>query len=213
MFCKSPRLDPVKTRLAKSFGEDFAASFYSKLLETLNSEFLHLDDSTQKTCYTLSECAYISKLFKEGFKIQVQRGDRLSEKIEYILKEAFTQSAEKVLIVASDTPDLSSSIIKEAFDRLDSNDIVIGPSEDGGYYLLGLKRFHKQVFSNIDWSTRSVLSQTKERIGELGLSGFYLEELIDIDEASDLLSWLSSSKARHHPLKRWCDENYPRLAE
>ncbi len=95
-------------------------------------------------------------------------------------------SQSKAIIIGSDCPDISSQIIEEAFIRLDKHDCVIGPSEDGGYYLLGMKKLHSALFEDIEWSSSKVMEQTIRKIESLQLSYTQLPKLNDIDTIDDL---------------------------
>ncbi len=97
----------------------------------------------------------------------------------------------KALALNSDGPTLPSEYIERAVNLLDEHDIVYGPSEDGGYYLVGLKRIYKELFQNISWSTSAVLEQSLANLQQLGLNVALLPEWYDIDTASDLPRLLS----------------------
>jgi len=91
-----------------------------------------------------------------------------------------------VVLIGCDLPDLTSALISKAFDALQSNDLVIGPSCDGGYYLIGLKKEMPDLFKEISWSSEKVLKQTLERAERLSLKVQLLEKLRDIDTLDDL---------------------------
>jgi hypothetical protein len=97
--------------------------------------------------------------------------------------------------MASDVPDLSVKIINEAVNSLADYNIVIGPSLDGGYYLLGMKELHGELFRDISWSTGKVLKQTEDIAGRLGLTVKRLPALRDIDTGDDLESWVKAADA------------------
>ncbi len=105
------------------------------------------------------------------------------------MKEAFRSvllMEDKAVIIGSDCPELSSDIIEEAFRLLNNYDVVIGPTKDGGYYMLGMKALHLSLFKNIDWSTSEVSRQTIEKIEQEGLSYKKMTELSDLDNEDDL---------------------------
>ena len=107
-------------------------------------------------------------------------GDRMFHSFEVAL-----QDADRAVIVGTDCPYLTSSLIEDAFDQLSSHDFVFGPSPDGGYYLLGMKEPTSEVFEDIPWSTNQVSRLTIERIHALGKTWFELPTLTDIDHAED----------------------------
>jgi glycosyltransferase A (GT-A) superfamily protein (DUF2064 family) len=92
---------------------------------------------------------------------------------------------EKAVLVGVDIPDLSASIIEDAFHMLSINDAVFGPAKDGGYYLVGLKRPVKELFVDIEWSTAHTLKQTVMKAGVLGLTVSFTDTLFDLDTMED----------------------------
>ena len=111
--------------------------------------------------------------------------------------EIFENGFERVVIIGTDLPDISSGIIMEAFAALENNDAVIGPSTDGGYYLLGIKSPKEELFSKIDWSTESVYQQTLDKLLNANMEVKTLTELVDIDTEEDLIDWLSNKKGNN----------------
>ena len=110
------------------------------------------------------------------------------------LAEAFGRGAARSVLIGSDIPGITTDLLKRAFDRLDSADIVLGPAVDGGYYLIGLcrpawGRGAEGLFHNIAWGGEEVLAATRERIETLGLKAVLLETLADIDRPEDLALW------------------------
>jgi hypothetical protein len=101
-------------------------------------------------------------------------------------KNAFQGGAPKVVLIGSDCAELTKDIIENAFQALEHSDVVIGPSFDGGYYLLGMSSFEPDLFENIAWSTPSVFEQTIAKAGQLHLSIAMLPRLNDIDTQEDL---------------------------
>lgn len=119
------------------------------------------------------------------FEKKRQASGDLGRRMEMAFRDAFADGAEKALIVGSDCPELTGSILESAFALLDTRDFVLGPVADGGYYLLGMRTFAPTVFHDIEWSTETVLQRTLERIEALGKSHALLPLLTDIDEAAD----------------------------
>ena len=101
-------------------------------------------------------------------------------------KELFDLNYDSVCIIGSDCYELNSEIIEEAFQKLEKNDAVIGPTFDGGYYLLGMKALHPEIFQNKNWSTETVYSDTITDFKKLSLTYSNLVKLSDIDEEKDL---------------------------
>ena len=115
-----------------------------------------------------------------------QEGNYLGERMANAFSKAFSLGAEKAVIIGTDCIDISNDLISETFATLDITDVILGPAEDGGYYLLGLKKLIPEIFNNIDWSTDRVLNQTLKTLREKGLRFQLLQTLKDIDTANDL---------------------------
>jgi glycosyltransferase A (GT-A) superfamily protein (DUF2064 family) len=97
--------------------------------------------------------------------------------------------ASRVLLMGVDCPGLSEGVLARALTRLESEDLVLGPAEDGGYVLLGLKRAEPRLFQGVDWGTDRVLAQTRERLRALGWLWHELPALWDLDRPADLARW------------------------
>jgi rSAM/selenodomain-associated transferase 1 len=136
------------------------------------------------------------------FHFRAQSVGELGDRIEHAFRTVFNHGAEKAIIVATDVPDLTHDIMDEAIKALDNCDLVIGPSHDGGYYLLGMKRLYSELFRNIPWSTEHVCEETLLRVKACGLCSQILPSLRDIDTEDDLRQWLMS---RSH-CDRWVDK-------
>ncbi|MFZ9504752.1 MAG: TIGR04282 family arsenosugar biosynthesis glycosyltransferase, partial [Cyclobacteriaceae bacterium] len=104
-------------------------------------------------------------------------------------RHGFEQGYERILIIGTDCPDLKTNMLEDAFNQLDTYDAVIGPAMDGGYYLLGLKRFISEVFQDMVWGSDQVFQQTMIRLKHLGQSVGLLEPLRDIDRPEDIDQW------------------------
>jgi rSAM/selenodomain-associated transferase 1 len=126
----------------------------------------------------------------------------LGTRIEAAFNYVFRQGARKAVIVASDVPDLSAEIIEKAISALIGNDIVIGPTNDGGYYLLGMNRLHSDLFRDVTWSTTKVYDETLSIVEYLGLKVHCLRALDDIDTEEDLHRWLDASSKEGNPVRR-----------
>jgi glycosyltransferase A (GT-A) superfamily protein (DUF2064 family) len=112
---------------------------------------------------------------------------------------AFKENANKyqrIVLVGTDCPFITKGLINKAFAALSKYEIVIGPSEDGGYYLIGLAKFIPKLFKNISWSTNKVLSQTKKRCRLSKINPFLLKKLYDIDTMADYNQWRRDEKLR-----------------
>ena len=194
IFCKTPERGFVKTRLAASVGNQKALEIYLDLLRITDQEtkpfsssrhlFLvsALEDSIEQMQSTLQQ----QDLFIDPkINFAIQQGEDLGQRMFAAFKNLF-KNHRSVVLIGCDLPDLTSALISKAFDALQSNDLVIGPSCDGGYYLIGLKKETPDLFKEISWSSEKVLKQTLERAKRLSLKVQLLEKLRDIDTLDDL---------------------------
>lgn len=179
IFAKNPELGKVKTRLAKEVGDEEALAIYHKLLAWTQRETFRVS-ATCIVYYTSSIDDHDP--WKANKKLQAD-GD-LGQKMSSAFQEQLTQF-DKVCIIGTDCAGLTTELIDQAFAAMDANDIVLGPANDGGYYLLGMKTYHQALFEEIAWSSELVLSQTIKRINTLKKSYQLLPELIDVDTIED----------------------------
>ena len=203
LFARYPRQGKVKTRLASSIGDEQATKFYRICLERIFSECRKICDTTNICLFYADENDEVAfrKWIGPDFILLPQMGANLGERITNAFKAVFRKGAKKAIIVGTDVPDLSADLIKQAEQALDSHDLVVGPSPDGGYYLLGMKSMHKKLFRDIPWSTETVFEETMDRIMKLELSVEPLPALPDIDTEEDLMRWFDGNgKADPHPV-------------
>ncbi|QNM85553.1 TIGR04282 family arsenosugar biosynthesis glycosyltransferase [Polaribacter pectinis] len=159
IFTRNPELGKAKTRLAKSVGDETALEIYKFLLERTR------DISSEVK--TADKAVYYSVKIRENdiwnpdiYQKHQQFGEDLGIRMKNAFKNGFDAGYKKVLIIGSDLYDLSSKNIEKAFNELDTNDVVIGPAEDGGYYLLGMNTLEENVFKNKEWGTETVRKDT-----------------------------------------------------
>jgi rSAM/selenodomain-associated transferase 1 len=184
IFVKNPQLGKVKTRLASTIGEEAAMNIYRRLLDFTRKTAAGVD-CRRWVCY--SDFIPAAAEWPDAvFEKHMQSGADLGERMSKAFQAAFQSGASKVVIIGSDCPQITPEILHDAFQALDTRDFVIGPSTDGGYYLLGMRRFEPRVFEEIVWSTDTVCLLTQERIRETGGSFHLLPILTDIDTEEDL---------------------------
>jgi rSAM/selenodomain-associated transferase 1 len=191
VFVRMPRPGKVKTRLAKSLGDEKAAEFYSLCTDATLKEIEQLSQEVDKYIFLTEPINKheMQRWADLGFKVAVQVGECLGHRLCNAFISILENGARKAIIVASDVPDLSTGIMKEAIKRLDDSDVVIGPCYDGGYYLIGMKELHEELFHGISWGTERVYQQTLDAAKENGLTVNQLPVLIDIDTEADLRRW------------------------
>jgi len=186
IFIKNPELGKAKTRIAKTVGDEKALQVYLELLK-----------HTRKVATQVEANRYLfysqfidrnddwdNALFDKKLQAKLDLGARMSAAFQ----KAF-EGNEKVVIIGSDCASLNIEMIKQAFQALETDDFVIGPAEDGGYYLLGMNNFQPVVFQNIEWSTEQVLPRTIEHIIDLDATYTLLPTLSDIDYWEDWLKY------------------------
>ena len=182
VFTRNPELGKCKTRLAKAIGDKNALDVYRYLLQHTANVTLKVDAS----CYVFySETISQNDIWESNhIHKKLQNGNNLGERMQNAFDELFRLNHDKVIIIGSDLLDLNSKIIENAFNQLDTNDVCIGPAEDGGYYLLGMKKSHPTVFDIKDWGTETVYKQTISKL--IKNTVYVLETLNDIDYVEDL---------------------------
>lgn len=182
IFTRNPELGKVKTRLAKSIGNEKALYVYQELLahtRKIASE-IEVDRFLFYSEIVIENDLWSTELFQK----EMQKGTDLGEKMANAFSFVLDKGYEKAIIIGSDLFDLNKKHINKAILALDNNDIVIGPAEDGGYYLLGKKKTHQSLFENKEWGTSTVLKDTLKNCESLKVH--QLEILNDIDTIEDL---------------------------
>ena len=177
IFVKNIILGKVKTRLAKTIGTQGAFEVYKFIVEGLEKETAKLD--CEKHIYFSD--VVIQEKWPNDTKL-VQSEGYIGLRMRNAFQDAFDKGYGRVALIGSDIPDVNAEIINDAFEKLNDYDTVFGPSEDGGYYLVGLSKMEDSIFKDIEWSTEKVLSQTLSRLDSYVL----VQELNDIDTVEDL---------------------------
>lgn len=188
VFVKNPILGKVKTRLAKTMGNKEALNVYTELVQITKRQVEAL--SAEKEVWYAWEIGTNDLWDDFEFKKRVQIEGDLGEKMKHGFKTAFEEGCKKVILIGSDCPTLTTQILENAFHELENNDMVLGPSKDGGYYLIGMNAFYPCLFNNISWSTDIVLKQTEEIAKNERVSLVKLSVLNDIDNESDWNAYL-----------------------
>lgn len=198
IFTKNPDPGNVKTRLIPELGEQGSYKLYCELLNhTLSTvnELNHID----KYIYTTPNVAhpFFNRYQTEyNFTIEKQTGIDLGMRMHNAFQNILSEH-EACVLLGCDCPTLTVSILNNAVLGLNGNDIVIGPANDGGYYLIGLKQHNIKLFNGMNWSHSSVYKDTIERIEKENHSYIELERLTDVDNYNDLeklkeINWINS---------------------
>ena len=189
---KAPRAGQVKTRLTPPLTPQEAAEL--------------------STCFLRDTAAAITKIAREGyaqgiavytpagaekefgeilpaeFELVAQRGEALGERLIFATEDLFARGFNSICLINSDSPTVPPQVFSQAAQILSTQEdvVVLGPSEDGGYYLIGFNKLHRALFENIQWSTSRVLHQTQARAQEIGLRVHLLPTWYDVDDAATL---------------------------
>ena len=186
LFAKAPIRGTVKTRLQPELTLDEALLLYKGMVEDLVS-YLKDSDFDLKLFFWPPDS---EKMFREWLGVYLdyepQQGKDLGEKMHFAFQHIFKCNYNKVIIIGSDLPTLKKSIILAAFAELESSDLVLGPSPDGGYYLIGLQKARPELFENIVWSTNLVLKKTMDIARANNLKVKLLQTIQDIDTFNDV---------------------------
>ena len=182
IFTRNPERGKVKTRLSSTIGPEAALKVYNFLLD-------HTRDITQEL--KVDKRVYYSDridrndIWKEKeYTKRLQNGIDLGDRMQHAIQEGFDDGYTNIIIIGSDLYDLSQLDLENAFETLRSNEMVIGPAQDGGYYLIGMKQVPDDVFKNKKWGSGSVLRDTLQDLN--GKSVTLLPEKNDIDHIEDL---------------------------
>ena len=187
IFIKNPIKGEVKTRLAATVGDDEALRIYLELLKHTRNIAAQVD--AQRNVFYAHFINEEDEWNRSDFDKHVQINGDLGEKMAAGFEAVFEKKARKAVIIGSDCASLTTDIINTAFAKLDTHDFVIGPADDGGYYLIGMKEFSPEIFQNIEWSTEKVFSQTLDIITNNNKTCGLLPTLSDIDYEEDWIKY------------------------
>jgi uncharacterized protein len=205
LFAKAPIPGQVKTRLCPPLTGDEAASLHgSFVLDALERSGQAAIRGVAKhalrfdrflACSPSSDHVFFKVLEeRNGVRLIDQIGDDLGARMEHAFAEMFRIGYQRAVIVGTDLPALPESIYEESFTLLVRHDLVLGPSLDGGYYLIGLSRTAPELFRHIPWSTPDVLSRTQTKAHALGLTTALLQQQRDVDTIDDVLALIQEAQ-------------------
>ena len=184
IMIKNPIPGKTKTRLAAEVGDGRALRMYGKLMRYTREQVLGVDGITRYLHYS----DYVDTdddWSNRDFLKLVQVGEDLGARMAAAFDHAFVRGHDRVIIIGSDCPGLTAELLREAYTALTTHELVIGPAKDGGYYLLGMRHAHPELFRDMAWSTDSVCEETLSRARVRGLSVKQLPILVDVDHLSD----------------------------
>ena len=187
VMAKAPVPGQVKTRLIPTLGQENTAKLYRNMLRETSGKMLRSRICPiQIWCYPNVKHPDFVGLEQQGANLFQQRGNDLGERMHNALAQVL-QTFKAAVIIGCDCPLMSPVIVQTAFTELSGEtfDTVMGPAEDGGYYLLGLKKAEQSLFQNVSWGTARVLDQTRYRLTRLGWRWSELNTLWDLDRPED----------------------------
>lgn len=188
IFAKIPGLGIAKSRIAATVGSSRAAEIYEELLGVTAKQVLKVPHAV---AYTGSEDpGVLRSIFASAFEFIPQQGSDLGHRLRNAFEHLYNRGIQSVVAVGCDCPIMSPDDLIAAFKNLEKGyDVVIGPSEDGGYYLTGCKRSALDIFSAVSWGSQDLLRETYGIIGRNGFRSKELRTLYDIDTMEDYRRW------------------------
>jgi rSAM/selenodomain-associated transferase 1 len=185
-MAKAPRLGSVKTRLAASLSLQAVTELYRCLLNDTIGLAQALDHVEIAIMCPASDAEHLSRAVAETVRIVTQTGQGLAAGLSSVFAHFATPGHQRVIAFNSDSPHLPPSVLESAFDVLEACDLVVGPTHDGGYYLVGARASHPGLFTSDGMGTASALEALLMRARALGLSVHLTDPFYDIDVAADL---------------------------
>lgn len=194
VMTKAPQAGRVKTRLVPPLTPEEAAELNRCFLRDTVSAISNACSEAGTAARGIAvytpvgaEAAY-SDILPVDFSLLPQRGEKFGERLYFAVEDLFKCGFESVCLIDSDSPTVPAENFAEAVELLSTREdcVVLGPSDDGGYYLIGVKKPHRHLFERIDWSTERVLNQTIQRATEIGLEAKLLPVAYDIDDGASL---------------------------
>jgi rSAM/selenodomain-associated transferase 1 len=202
IFVKTPVAGLVKTRLQPQISPEDSAELYTAFLKDIDHKFYDRDDFD--SWYAVSPENFQNEVLAQIIHLDnyfLQEGKNLGECMNNAFQAMFMKGYEKIVLIGSDLPSITTDIVSQALQNLESKDCVIGPSKDGGYYLIALNSPMSALFENLPWSSSEVLEKTIEILDKNGLTYTLLSEFEDIDTNKELVSFYQSLKnnPKNHP--------------
>ena len=216
---KAPLPGTVKTRLHSMLSRDDATELYRCFLKDTLALAASVPETESIISYTpVGSEHYFSGIVSNGERLLAQRGASFGDKLFHALADLLSEGFSSAVIMDSDSPTLPRQYLVQAFEELarEGDRVVLGPASDGGYYLIGIKRPHRQLFDRITWSTARVLGETIERAREIGLEVVLLPEWYDVDGVEEFArlrrelangARSQATNTRRFILSRWPADN------
>ena len=187
IMAKAPKPGMVKTRLTESLPSPAVTALYRCLLEDTLALATSLTSVEVAVMCPESDQDELAHLLGNTVQVVAQKGEGLAAGLTSVFRHFTAAGGQHVIAFNSDSPHLAPSVLDSAFEILATHDVVVGPTHDGGYYLVGAKAAHLSLFEGDGMGTRSALDKLLTRVKDLGLSTGFTEPFYDIDIANDLI--------------------------
>ena len=191
VFARSPFHPKVKTRLAHGIGQKAAQGIYARLIYSLLYRLIERCPEDTKITLSVASQSGVDT-FKAAYPeldVNHQSTGNIGVRMSSAIKKAMNDGAERVVLIGSDLPELDWSLIQQAFNKIGPDTITLGPTMDGGFYLVGMQVPAKDIFQNVSWSTDEVLTRTVNNIKAVNCNPVFLPQLQDIDWPEDWERW------------------------
>jgi rSAM/selenodomain-associated transferase 1 len=200
-FVKHPVTGGVKSRLAAELDETIALELYKNFILDMLATLTTCEAQCLICVYPQSAPGKVREWLGAGYGYLPQEGCDLGERMKNSFIQAFSMKYERTILIGSDIPDLPSSIVSQAFRMFETNDAVVGPAHDGGYYLIGFRNntFVPEVFDTMNWGGKSVLRSTLKSLNKWGCRVHLLPARRDVDTLADIHALLKRNKQRRCP--------------
>jgi rSAM/selenodomain-associated transferase 1 len=208
VMAKAPVAGSVKTRLVPPLSERQAAEFSRALLVDLLGHVQRLRVAQHYLFFAPDHAAEpMAELAGGQFQLLAQRGDDLGARMQAVFGELWARGHRRIVLIGGDLPVFPLDFLEQAFAWLDTAAarVVLGPSRDGGYYLIGMNRLAPEIFSDMTWSHDKVLRETLRKINEMNLEALQLPPWFDVDTPADLVEMRHLVRAGEESMKNTAD--------
>jgi rSAM/selenodomain-associated transferase 1 len=201
VFARAPVLGAVKTRLVPPLSNEQALALHRALVEDTLERLTRVGGNTLERWLCVSEplTGQDALEIPPVWTLALQNGDDLGSRMESAFRDVLQEEPGRMLLLGSDSPTLPLEYVGQAFKALVDREVVLGPAEDGGYYLVGCSTFVPELFRGIDWGTDRVLSQSKEALSQANRKFTLLPAWYDVDSQEDLVRLRSELKSNVLP--------------
>lgn len=192
VFARYPRIGQVKTRLSPAISPALALELHTAMLMDALECAREAGAGPLILYWAAGSGEPVGGFpISRGIETRTQRGDDLGERLCAAFADLLSDPGDRAVVIGADCPDLTPDLVRDAFGALGRHDLILGPADDGGYYLIGLRRHVPALFRGVPWGTGSVLAQTLERAKEAGVEVVTLGALGDIDTPEDLIGFVA----------------------